>query len=111
VRDNIHSADLILAMHEFFKSPRPGEVYNMGGGRYSNCSMIEAIQLCQQITGRELKWAYTDTNRTGDHIWYISSLDKFKSHYPTWGIRSDVPAILREIYEENGERWLAETRR
>jgi CDP-paratose 2-epimerase len=108
VRDNIHSADLILAMHEFYKAPRPGEVYNMGGGRFSNCSMIEAIQLCQEVTGREMRWTYTDTNRIGDHIWYISNLDKFMSHYPAWKIRYDIPAILREIYEENINRWQAE---
>ena len=110
VRDNIHSADLILAMHEFYKAPRNGEVYNMGGGRFSNCSMIEAIQLCQEITGREMQWTYTDTNRIGDHIWYVSSLEKFMSHYPAWKIRYDVQTILREIYEQNLNRWQAEVR-
>jgi CDP-paratose 2-epimerase len=106
VRDNIHSADLINAFYEFFKHPRSGEVYNMGGGRFSNCSMLEAIQQCQEITGREMKWTYTDKNRIGDHIWYISDLDKFKAHYPGWQMKYDVPAILREMYELDQERWL-----
>jgi CDP-paratose 2-epimerase len=108
VRDNIHSADLINAFFEFFKQPRSGEVYNMGGGRFSNCSMLEAIQLCEKITGRQLNWTYTEKNRIGDHIWYISDLDKFKSHYPKWQMKYDVPAILNEIYAINQDRWLPE---
>jgi CDP-paratose 2-epimerase len=109
VRDNIHSADLIRAMYEFYQAPRIAEVYNMGGGRCSNCSMVEAIEICQDITGQEFPVAYTDTNRIGDHIWYISSLNKFERHFPGWHIHHDVPAILREIYEKNIERWQAET--
>jgi CDP-paratose 2-epimerase len=105
VRDNIHSADLIRAFHEFFKNPRSGEVYNMGGGRFSNCSMIEAIELSEQITGRKLDWKYVDQNRQGDHIWWISDLTHFETGYPTWKLRYDVPAILREIYEMNRDRW------
>jgi CDP-paratose 2-epimerase len=108
VRDNIHSADLINAFYEFFKNPRSGEVYNMGGGRFSNCSMLEAIQLCQEITARQVNWTYSEKNRIGDHIWYISDLDKFKSHYPDWHMVYDVPAILKEIYELNRHRWQAE---
>ncbi len=106
VRDNIHSADLIAAFHEFFKAPRCGEVYNMGGGRESNCSMLEAIALGEQIAGRKLSWTYQEQNRIGDHIWYVSALDKFKSHYPAWGIRHSVEDILRDIHEKNRERWL-----
>jgi CDP-paratose 2-epimerase len=105
VRDNIHSADLIRAFYEFYRAPRTGEVYNMGGGRYSNCSMIEAIELCERITGRELNWKYSDDNRIGDHIWYISGLGKFMSHYPAWSIEYDVPKVLNEIYEANRDRW------
>lgn len=105
VRDNIHSADLIAAFHAFFEAPRSAEVYNIGGGRKSNCSMLEAIELCQQIAGRALNYTYTDEHRSGDHIWYISDLSKFKSHYPGWSITFDVPQILREIYERNAERW------
>jgi CDP-paratose 2-epimerase len=105
VRDNIHSADLIAAFNAFFSAPRSGEVYNVGGGRDSNCSMMEAIELCEEITGRPMSWVYNETNRIGDHIWWISSNDRFKGHYPQWKIRRNVPAILREIYDHNWERW------
>jgi CDP-paratose 2-epimerase len=108
VRDNIHSADLIAAFHEYYKNPRSAEVYNIGGGRQSNCSMLEGIDLCNEISGRELNFSYSDANRSGDHIWYVSDLDKFKSHYPNWDIRHDVPRILTEIYEANFERWSVE---
>lgn len=105
VRDNIHSADLIRAFDAFFQAPRPGEVYNLGGARHSNCSMLEAIRTCEQIAGRPLPWQYSETNRTGDHIWWISDVSKFASHYPDWRLRYDVPAICREMYEANRERW------
>jgi CDP-paratose 2-epimerase len=105
VRDNIHSADLIRAFYEFFKAPRSGEVYNIGGGRYSNCSMLEAIELCQQITGRQLSWQYDAQNRTGDHIWWISGNDRFAAQYPEWKQEYNVRRILAEIYEANVERW------
>ena len=108
VRDNIHSADLIRAFHEFFKRPGSGEVYNMGGGRYSNCSMLEAIELCEGITGKPFHTKYVDENRRGDHIWWISDLSRFQSHYPEWKPEYDVPGILREIYEFNLERWTQE---
>jgi CDP-paratose 2-epimerase len=108
VRDNIHSADLIRAYDEFFRAPRAGEVYNMGGGRASNCSMLEAIEMCERIAGRPLSWTYSDKNRIGDHVWYISDLDKFSSHYPDWGLQYDVPALLTEIHEQNRERWVSE---
>ncbi len=107
VRDNIHSADLIAAFDAFFRAPRSGgEVYNIGGGRRSNCSMQEAITLCQEIAGRELKHTYSDEHRSGDHIWYVSDLSKFKAHYPKWDITRSVPEILEEIYAHNAERWL-----
>jgi CDP-paratose 2-epimerase len=106
VRDNIHSADLIAAFHEYFKNPRPGAVYNMGGGRSSNCSLLEAIGLCEQIVGREVRWQYSDKNRTGDHKWWISDVSKFQRDYPNWRLEYDVPEILHEIYEANVERWM-----
>ena len=105
VRDNIHSADLIDAFHAYFRKPRPGAVYNIGGGRQSNCSMLEAISMCQEIAGRELRYEYSDTNRIGDHIWYVSDLTRFKTDYPEWDIKHDVPEILREIFESNVDRW------
>lgn len=105
VRDNIHSTDLIRAFHEFFKKPRSGEVYNIGGGRHSNCSMLEAIALCDEITGRPVQWKYEEQNRRGDHIWWISDLSHFREHYPDWKPQYDVPQILQEIYELNSDRW------
>ncbi len=108
VRDNIHSADLIEAFYEFTKNPGSAKVYNIGGGRESNCSMLEAIDICQEISGKEFNYSYTDDNRSGDHIWYISDLDKFKKDYPNWSIKHDVPIILKEIYEKNVERWSSE---
>ncbi len=105
VRDNIHSADLIRAFYEVYQAPRMAEVYNIGGGRESNCSMLEAISLCQEITGRDLQWSYSESNRVGDHMWWVSDLSKFKSHYPNWKLEYDVPAILQEIYDLNKARW------
>jgi CDP-paratose 2-epimerase len=99
VRDNIHSHDLVEALWEFFKAPRSGEVYNIGGSRHSCCSMLQAIKACERITGRELNWTYEDDNRIGDHIWWISSVAKFQSHYPGWRYRYDLEGILREIHE------------
>ena len=108
VRDNIHSADLISAFNAFFQKPRQAAVYNLGGGRFSHCSMLEAIALCESITGRELHWTYSDTNRVGDHIWWISDLRKFQKHYPQWQQRYNVEAILKEIYAANRDRWQQE---
>jgi len=108
VRDNIHSNDLIKAFHEFYRAPRAGEVYNMGGGRFSNCSMLEAISCCEKIVGRELQTTYAEDNRRGDHTWWVSDVSKFQEHYPEWNLSYDVPAILREIYQYNIEKWSAE---
>ena len=110
VRDNIHSHDLIQAFDHVFRAPRSAEVYNIGGARFSNCSMREGIDLCQKITGRELDHTYAEDNRTGDHIWYVSDVSKFESHYPDWSLTKNVEDILTEIYDANEERWAAETR-
>ncbi len=99
VRDNIHSYDLINAFWNFYQHPRSGEVYNMGGSRHSNCSMVEAIDMCEEITGKKLNSSYTESNRIGDHIWYVSDVNKFKSHYPDWNYKYDVRGILNDIYE------------
>ncbi len=104
VRDNIHSRDLLAAFQAFFENPRPGEVYNMGGGVYANCSMIEAIRLCEEIAGRPMSWRYDPNNRVGDHIWYVSDLRKFQAHYPGWQPRMDIEATLREIHAALRER-------
>ncbi len=98
VRDNIHSRDLIACFDEVFRAPRVAEVYNIGGGRFSNCSMQEAIGICEQLTGRPMSTEYREDNRIGDHIWYISDLTKFKTHYPGWKQKYDVPHILQEIH-------------
>ena len=106
VRDNIHSHDLVNAFYHFFKNPRAGEVYNMGGGRESYCSVLEAITLCEEIGGRDLAWTYIDEARKGDHKWWISNVGKFRSHYPAWNIQCGVRAILEEILEVNAGRWM-----
>jgi CDP-paratose 2-epimerase len=98
VRDNIHSSDLVEAIVQFIEAPRVAEVYNIGGGRHCNCSMLEAIELCEEISGRKLKWEYEETNRTGDHIWWISDARKFQSHYPKWKFRYDLRDTLEEIH-------------
>jgi CDP-paratose 2-epimerase len=110
VRDNLHCSDLTQAFSMFFAAPRAGEVYNIGGGRASNCSLLEAIEMCQEISGNELKWEYEPAHRTGDHIWWISDLSKFQAHYPGYQLRYDVPAILREIHDQNRTRWAAPAR-
>jgi CDP-paratose 2-epimerase len=107
VRDNIHSADLVAAFEAFHQSPRAAAVYNIGGGRKSNCSMLEAIELCEAIAGRSLTWELSDVNRIGDHRWWISDLEPFRRDYPSWDITYDISAVLREIYEHNAELWLA----
>ena len=98
VRDNIHSFDLVSAIAQFVRAPRAGEVYNIGGSRHSNCSILEAIDLCQEISGRKLDWQYEETNRIGDHIWWISDVRKFQSHYPEWKFRYGLRDILEEIH-------------
>lgn len=105
VRDNIHSADLIAAFDAFRKAPRAAAVYNIGGGRFSNCSMLEAIEICERVAGRELSWEMGEEPRIGDHRWWISDLAPFKADYPDWDLRYGVEDILREMHEQNLERW------
>jgi CDP-paratose 2-epimerase len=105
VRDNIHSADLVAAFDEFRRAPRAAAVYNIGGGRFSNCSMLEAIDACERIAGRELEWELSERARLGDHRWWISDLRPFEADYPDWRLDYDVETILREIYERNVDHW------
>ena len=98
VRDNIHSFDLVEAFAAFVRAPRAGEVYNMGGSRHANCSMLEAIELCEEISGRKLSWEYVEDNRIGDHIWWISDVRKFREHYSEWNFRYGLREILEEIH-------------
>jgi CDP-paratose 2-epimerase len=107
VRDNIHALDLVNMFWHFHQAPRPGEVYNAGGGRHSNCSMQEAIALCEEISGRTLQHRYVDNNRIGDHVWYVSDVSKFRAHYPDWDYHYDLRAILVEIHEQ----WVQRLRR
>jgi CDP-paratose 2-epimerase len=105
VRDNIHSADLVRAFEAFHGAPRSAAVYNIGGGRASNCSMIEAIALCEEIAGRRLDWTHGDRARMGDHRWWISDLREFERDYPSWQLEYDLGGILREIHDQNADRW------
>ncbi len=104
VRDNIHSHDLITAFWNFYRNPRSAEVYNIGGSRHSNCSMIEAITICEKLTGRPMNWSYSDENRVGDHIWWIGDVRRFQDHYPDWHYTYDIQAILTEIHDAMIER-------
>jgi CDP-paratose 2-epimerase len=108
VRDNIHAADVVSAFEEFFRSPRIGAVYNLGGGRQSNVSMLEAIALCEEIAGECPRISIVEQPRTGDHQWYVSGLSEFERDYPAWRLTRYVSDILTELYEANIERWLIE---
>lgn len=99
VRDQIESSDVIFAFEEFSKAPRPGEVYNLGGGRENSASMLECIQLVEELSGNSIQHTYSETNRVGDHICYISDLRKLKSHYPNWSIRMNLREILGRMVE------------
>jgi CDP-paratose 2-epimerase len=105
VRDNIHSADLANAFAAFPAAPLAAAVYNLGGGRDSNCSLLEAIELCQQISGRTLDWSVEAAPRIGDHRWWISDLEPFVVDYPDWRLAYGVEEILREIHERNADTW------
>lgn len=105
VRDNIHSYDLVNAFYHFHSAPRIGEVYNIGGSRFSSCSLLEAIEMCEGIAGKKLNWTYQDQNRIGDHIWWISDVRKFKNHYSAWNLTYNVGDILSEICRDNASRW------
>ncbi len=97
VRDNIHSHDLVNAFWHFYQNPREGEVYNMGGARNSNISMLEAIEKIEKLLGKKANYELSDENRIGDHIWYVSDVSKFKEHYPGWDFEYDIDAILKEM--------------
>jgi CDP-paratose 2-epimerase len=97
VRDNIHSYDLVNAFYHFYNKPRVAEVYNMGGSRHSNISMLEAIEKIEKIVGKKANYDYQEKNRIGDHIWYISDVSKFKEHYPDWEYKYDIDMILEDM--------------
>lgn len=99
VRDNIHSHDVVQFMHRFIEAPRKGEVYNLGGGRANSVSILEAFDLIASISGKRMKHEYVEQNRAGDHICYISNLDKMKAHYPGWGITKGLKTTFVEIHD------------
>jgi CDP-paratose 2-epimerase len=106
VRDNIHSRDLVRAIWFFAQAPRSAAVYNIGGGRSCNCSMLEAIELCEEIAGRSLDWSCADQHRAGDHIWWISDCSRFRKEFPAWRPTYDLRTSLEEICERGRVRWL-----
>jgi len=99
VRDNIHSYDLVNALYHFYRNPGQAKVYNMGGGRISHCSVLEAITLCEEISGNKLEWAYAAENRMGDHIWWVSDVSRFRKDYPEWDYTYDMKRILEDIHQ------------
>jgi CDP-paratose 2-epimerase len=107
VRDQIHSNDVIRAFAAFAARPRPGEVYNIGGGRQNAASVLECISLIEEIAACKLEWAYSEQNRLGDHICYISDLRKLRSHYPEWSITHSLPDVVREMVAAEEERLAA----
>jgi CDP-paratose 2-epimerase len=110
VRDNIHSADVASAFAAFAADPRPAAVYNLGGGRSSNCSMLEAIALCEEIAGRRLDWTLGEEARKGDHRWWISDLGEFRTDHPSWEPTYDLRGMVTEIHDQNAEHWAATAR-
>lgn len=107
VRDNIHSFDLVNMFWHYYQNPKQGEAYNAGGGRFANCSMMEAIKICEQISGKKINITYSDTNRIGDHIWYISDVSKFKKHYPGWDWKYNLQDTLVQIHDSLAKREVA----
>jgi CDP-paratose 2-epimerase len=104
VRDNIHSFDLVNAFWHFYRNPRCGEVYNMGGSRHSNCSMLEAISMIEEISGKGAQFSISDKARMGDHIWWISDVSKFQNHYPEWTYAYDLRKMIEEIVDVTSRR-------
>jgi CDP-paratose 2-epimerase len=104
VRDNIHSYDVIQAFEAFRQNPRPGEVYNLGGGRNNSISILESFDLIEELTGKKVNWVYVDQNRIGDHICYISDLGKLKTHFPEWDITKSITDIFQEIITAESEK-------
>jgi CDP-paratose 2-epimerase len=99
VRDNIHARDLVEALWQFARAPRAGEVYNIGGGPASNCSVLEAIAIVERLQGHPMRWSYSDRARTGDHIWWVSDIRKFRGHYPDWNVTCTIESMIEEILE------------
>ena len=108
VRDNIHSNDLVRAFWHFCQNPKAGAVYNIGGSRYSNCSVLEAIEIAQKKAGKPLFYSISDKAREGDHIWWVSDVRRFQQDYPDWEFEYDLETIIEEIVEATTEKWREE---
>jgi CDP-paratose 2-epimerase len=106
VRDNLHAHDVVRAFSAFHARPRVAAVYNLGGGRASNISMLEAIDACERVSERSLNWTLSDETRIGDHRWWISDLGEFQADYPDWGITFGIDDVLADIYDHNAESWM-----
>jgi CDP-paratose 2-epimerase len=98
----------VRAFWHFFEAPRSGEAYNLGGGRYANCSILEAIAIVERLVGKPLNWSYSESSRTGDHIWWISDTRKFEAHYPDWRLSYTTERLIEEIHCGLAERQAAE---
>lgn len=104
VRDNIHAHDVCTAFHEVYKNPMSGKVFNIGGGMHANCSILEAIDIIEKISGKKVQYDYVDTPRKGDHIWYVSNMNKFKSQYKDWRHTFNIEEIITQIIKAHGTR-------
>ena len=105
VRDNIHSFDLVNMFWHYYRSPIPGAVYNVGGGRHANCSVLEAVRHCEAISGNKIRFAYEKRNRNGDHMWWVSDVRKFRGDFPEWDYRYTLTEILTDLYRQLVKRY------
>lgn len=108
VRDNIHSSDLVNALYHFYEQPGTAKIYNIGGSRHSNCSLLEAVRMCEEISGNKISTSYAEDNRIGDHIWWVSDVSRFKADYPDWTHQYDMKRIMLEIYDGLCQRFRSE---
>ena len=101
----VHYPPIDYQAARYYAAPKAGAVYNLGGGRASNVSMLEAIALCERIAGRPLDWTLSDEARIGDHRWWVSDLSDFRRDHPGWDVTHGIEDVLREIHDANAERW------
>lgn len=101
VRNNIHSSDLVKAFWEYFKKPTPAAVYNIGGSRFSNCSILEATDIFKKFSGKDFTYKYSKSAGRGDHIWWISNVSLFRRHYPNWKLTKNIRSIIKELIEND----------
>jgi CDP-paratose 2-epimerase len=108
VRDVIHGSDVAAAFEQVAARPIPGAVYNIGGGREASCSLLEAIECCERVAGKELEWSCDERGRTGDHAWWISDTSAFTAAYPEWSVRRGLESIVEELHAACHGRWPVE---